>query len=196
MQDAAVKTVDRITATPRVLSGRGEAGADLSGKTGLAEPTAHRPFAAPSKARHASQDRGSRRHRLGAAAALGRAARHRTVAALARPALDQTAGATGDTAFASVREGPPAVYVARAVDAFPIMTVALEVGDRRPSGVGAGSLALLPGLDAGAGGPAAALSLAAIRDCTGPDRPPRLVAVRQDEARRLEAEIRSGGGQA
>jgi DNA-binding IclR family transcriptional regulator len=136
------------------------------------------------------------------------------VAALARPALDRIADAAGDTAFASVREGPTAVRVARAVGAFPIKTLALGVGDRRPLGVGAGSLALLSGLDDGAvrraiganahglrGYPGfGAAELPALVERTRRDgyalNEGRLVAVLQKEAGRPEAEIRSGGGRA
>jgi DNA-binding IclR family transcriptional regulator len=42
-----------------------------------------------------------------------------------------------------VREGLAAICVARDVGAFPIRTLTLDIGDRRPLGVGAGSLALL-----------------------------------------------------
>jgi DNA-binding IclR family transcriptional regulator len=42
-----------------------------------------------------------------------------------------------------VPEGTAAVCIARATGSFPIRTLTLDVGDRRPLGVGAGSLALL-----------------------------------------------------
>jgi DNA-binding IclR family transcriptional regulator len=49
---------------------------------------------------------------------------------------------TQDTIYASVREGPAAVCVAKEIGAFPIRTLSLDVGHLRPLGVGSGSLAL------------------------------------------------------
>lgn len=146
MQDSTVKTVDRVAAILRALGGA-EAGlqlADIAERTRLAKPTAHRLLAALAEVGFAFQDLGSRRYRLGAgAAAIGRSAVRQHVAGVVQPALDRLAQATGDTAFASVNEGTAAICVARAVGPYPIRTLTLEIGDRRPLGVGAGSLALL-----------------------------------------------------
>jgi DNA-binding IclR family transcriptional regulator len=62
---------------------------------------------------------------------------------LAQPVIRRIADATADTVYASVREGIAAVCVGREIGAFPIRTLTLEVGDRRPLGVGSGALALL-----------------------------------------------------
>jgi DNA-binding IclR family transcriptional regulator len=89
----------------------------------------------------------TRNSRLGyAATALGRSALEQDVASAARVSLIRLAGKSGDTAFASVNEGTAAICVAREVGEFPIRTLTLSVGDRRPLGVGAGSLALLAAL--------------------------------------------------
>ena len=48
--------------------------------------------------------------------------------------------------IASVREGLAAICIGRAIGRFPIRTLTLDVGNRRPLGVGAGSLALLAAL--------------------------------------------------
>jgi DNA-binding IclR family transcriptional regulator len=71
---------------------------------------------------------------------------YRAGASAARVSLIRLAGKSGDTAFASVNEGTAAICVAREVGEFPIRTLTLSVGDRRPLGVGAGSLALLAAL--------------------------------------------------
>lgn len=60
-------------------------------------------------------------------------------AAAARRIADQT----GDTAFLSARCGPESLCLDRAEGSYPVKTLTLEVGSRRPLGVGAGSLALL-----------------------------------------------------
>lgn len=62
---------------------------------------------------------------------------------LARPSLLRLAERTGDTVYLSIRERLEAVCIARMEGDFPIKTLTLKLGDRRPLGVGAGSLALL-----------------------------------------------------
>jgi DNA-binding IclR family transcriptional regulator len=90
------------------------------------------------------QEAGSRRYALGhELVRLGRAAGRADVTDLARPALLRLARETEDTVFVSVREGLEAVCLDRAIGDYPIKTLTLNVGDRRPLGVGAGSLALL-----------------------------------------------------
>ncbi len=46
------------------------------------------------------------------------------------------AAATGVTVFASVRDAMAAICIGRAIGRFPIRTLTLGVGDRRPLGVG------------------------------------------------------------
>jgi len=50
---------------------------------------------------------------------------------------------TSDTVFLSIRAGSDAICVYRVEGRFPIKVLTLSIGDRRPLGVGAGSLALL-----------------------------------------------------
>lgn len=59
------------------------------------------------------------------------------------PTMDRLCEATGDTVYLSVRSGDHAICVARRVGSYPIKTLTLNVGDSRPLGLGAGSLALL-----------------------------------------------------
>jgi DNA-binding IclR family transcriptional regulator len=147
MPETAVKTVDRIAVLLRVLAGHGADGVSLSEvarTTGYGPATTHRLLAALTDVGFAFQDLRSKHYRLGAVVAtLGRAALQQDVAALADGALTRLAEATGDTVFASVREGLAAICIGRAIGRFPIRTLTLDVGDRRPLGVGAGSLALL-----------------------------------------------------
>ena len=60
-----------------------------------------------------------------------------------RPVLRNVAGLTGDTAYLVARSGDEAVCLAREEGHFPIRTLILEIGGRRPLGLGAGSLHLL-----------------------------------------------------
>jgi DNA-binding IclR family transcriptional regulator len=151
VREGAVKTVDRVARILRTLSADASGGlalGDISRETGYGKTTTHRLLGALIDVGFVHQDSGNRRYRLGTAAvALGRSAHALDVAALVRPSLVQLAEETGDTVFASVPEGSSAVCVAREVGSYPIRTLTLAVGDRRPLGVGAGSLALLAGLD-------------------------------------------------
>lgn len=146
-QETAVKTVDRVAMILRLLSDAGEHGyrlSDIADKTGLGKTTAHRLLGALVQVGLAYQDLKTKRYSLGsAAAALGRAASIHHIQSLLRPVLRHLARETEDTVFASVREGLAAVCIAREAGSFPIRTLTLDQGDRRPLGVGAGSLALL-----------------------------------------------------
>lgn len=62
---------------------------------------------------------------------------------LARPSLIQLAAAFEDTAILSVPSGLETVCAALQFGAFPIRANYLDIGSRRPLGVGAGSLAIL-----------------------------------------------------
>lgn len=143
----AVKTIDRAARLLSAVAGEGDRGAmlsDVARRTGLGKGTVHRLLGALSEVGYVTQDAASRRYRLGVGLELlAASARHGRVAALAHPILERIAGITADTAFASFREGLAAVCIGREVGSFPIRTLSLEVGHRRPLGVGSGSLALL-----------------------------------------------------
>ena len=74
-----------------------------------------------------------------ALAAVDRYGLHR----LAAPMLQRVTDLTEDTAYLSVRSGMESVCVSRYEGSFPVKTLTLSVGARRPLGVGAGSLAIL-----------------------------------------------------
>jgi DNA-binding IclR family transcriptional regulator len=59
------------------------------------------------------------------------------------PALVRIAQRTADTVYLSARVGDESICISRHEGAFPIKALTLNVGDRRPLGVGTGSLALL-----------------------------------------------------
>lgn len=75
---------------------------------------------------------------------LAASARNRDdLRARARPALVRLARRSHDTVLLSVRQGAEAVCIDRETGSFPIRASYLDVGSRRPLGVGAGSTALL-----------------------------------------------------
>ena len=145
--EPSVKTIDRAARLLRALTAQDWNGvplSELAKQAGLGKATTHRLLSALIHVGFAYQDAVTRRYRAGAGlGALARAAHHQDAAALAMPALMRIAHASADTAYASVREGTAAVCVGRAIGSFPIRTLTLDVGDRRPLGVGSGSLALL-----------------------------------------------------
>jgi DNA-binding IclR family transcriptional regulator len=146
-----VRAIDRAARLLKAIAARGSDGAmlvDLAKDTGLGRATTHRLLAALSDVGFVFQELGSKRYRLGHAfVALGASAATQEVASLAQSCLDRLAAETGDTIYVSVPEGPAAVCLGRAVGAFPIRTLTLSVGDRRPLGVGGGSLALLAAMN-------------------------------------------------
>jgi DNA-binding IclR family transcriptional regulator len=93
-------------------------------------------------------DAKARRYFLGPLALeLGTAARHQLdFRELLAPALTRIAEATGDTVFLLVRDGSDSVCIDRRLGSFPIKTLVVEVGTRRPLGIGAGGLAMLSAL--------------------------------------------------
>jgi DNA-binding IclR family transcriptional regulator len=58
-------------------------------------------------------------------------------------ALDSLAQKTEETIYLMMRNGADAVCLDRREGSFPIRTLTLRVGDRRPLGIGAGSMAIL-----------------------------------------------------
>ena len=150
--DPPVKAIDRGARLLRALAAypyEGAAFTDLARDTAFGKATTHRLLAALVDAGFVFQDVGTRRYRLGSAVTLlGRTARTQRIAAATQGPLEQLASETADTVFAYVPEGPAAVCIGRATGSFPIRTLTLDVGDRRPLGVGAGSLALLAAMPA------------------------------------------------
>ena len=91
------------------------------------------------------RDEATKRYALGdEALALGIAMQGRDhIRNRARPALLRLAASTGDTMLLSTRSGVESVCIDREFGSYPIRANYLDLGMRRPLGVGAGSLALL-----------------------------------------------------
>jgi DNA-binding IclR family transcriptional regulator len=143
-----IRSVERAAAVVQVVADRGPAGArlvDVVAATGLQKTTAHRLLGTLVQLGWLEQDRATGAFHLGLAlVALGTAASNRHgLLELANPHLVRLAELTADTVYLSVRIGSQALCVDRVTGAFPIRTLTLRAGDRRPLGTGAGSLALL-----------------------------------------------------
>jgi hypothetical protein len=94
---------------------------------------------------------GAKTYELGQEARVMAISARRTVdiAELAQPSLLRLSERSADTALLSVRSGVEALYLARSVGSHPLQPNYLQIGSRRPLGVGAGSLALMVWLPAG-----------------------------------------------
>ena len=74
------------------------------------------------------------------------AARQFDIRGICRPVLQRLALRAGDTAYLIVRSSDEAVCIDLQEGPSPIRVVTLQVGSRRPLGVGAGGLAILAAL--------------------------------------------------
>jgi DNA-binding IclR family transcriptional regulator len=121
---------------------------DLATLTKLQRPTVHRLLKGLMNEGLVDQEPSTRRYRLGQLVfELGLAAVPQfNLRQLCEPALLRIAEQTGDTVFLSARSGYDAVCLDRKEGSFPIKTLTVDVGNRRPLGVGAGGGALLMAL--------------------------------------------------
>jgi DNA-binding IclR family transcriptional regulator len=121
--------------------------ADLVSSLQLEQPTVHRMLKSLIAASLATQDPATKRYYLGQTIyELGLAASHRfNLKSVCEPVLSSLAAQTRDTSFLTVRSGDESVCLDRREGDSPIKVFTLAVGDRRPLGVGAGSMALLSG---------------------------------------------------
>ena len=142
------QSIHRATALLRAIASRGRDGArlvDVARQCELERSTAHRILKCLAADGMVIHDPDTRRYLLGHLAfELGLvAAPEFNMRQLCEPALLRLAKRTGDTVFLSVRSGLDIVCMDRKEGSFPIKALTLDVGVRRPLGVGASGLALL-----------------------------------------------------
>ncbi|MEQ8429809.1 MAG: IclR family transcriptional regulator [Silicimonas sp.] len=146
-RNAQVQTIDRAARVLRAIASGPSEGlrlVDVTDGLGLGKATAHRLLRGLADVGFVAFSETTKRYALGFEIyALGAAAQRFRIVDLARPALARLAAKTRDTVYLSVRDGDHALCVDRCTGEYPIRTLTLDVGDRRPLGVGAGSLALL-----------------------------------------------------
>lgn len=129
-------------------NGSGASVVELAARTAIDRTTAHRMLRCLAEEGLASQDPRSRRYTLGPLAyELGIAAAGRLdLRAICNSVLRRVADETEDTAFLLIRSGDDSVCIDRAEGSYPVRALVVDVGTRRPLGVGAGSLAILGAL--------------------------------------------------
>ncbi|MDO9278099.1 MAG: IclR family transcriptional regulator [Polaromonas sp.] len=127
---------------------RGGALTEIARHVELPHPTAHRLLHQLISEGMVTQLDNERRYALGSLAfELGlSAAQQFDLRGLCRPILQRLALEAGDTAYLVLRSGFEAVCVDLEEGPSPIRVITLQVGSRRPLGVGAGGMALLAAL--------------------------------------------------
>lgn len=118
---------------------------DVVRATGLGKGTVHRLLAGLLDTGLADQDQASGRFFLGmrlvAWATEGR--RRFAIAERLRGVVDGLCRDTGDTVYLAIRDGDGALYVERREGSHPLKALPVEIGARRPLGIGAAPLAML-----------------------------------------------------
>jgi DNA-binding IclR family transcriptional regulator len=145
------QSIRRALAVLRIVAAGQEHGVrlvDVANATGLNRPTAHRILRVLVEEGAAEQDTATRRYMIGREVSLlglARSARF-PIRAIAEPHLRELSQTLGDTTFITIRNGDDSVCLDRQPGSYPIKVLSIEVGARRPLGVGVSGLVLLAAL--------------------------------------------------
>ena len=149
--EGGVQSIGRAGSVLQAVGNAGIEGArlkDIAEVTGLLPPTVHRLCKAMINERWLRQPEGQRRYFLGITqptpATLS--TERNLLIQSGRTAVKYLAEKTGDTAYLFLRIGLDVLCVERCTGNFAIKALAVDVGDWRPLGLGAGGLAALAGL--------------------------------------------------
>ena len=144
---AGAQSIQRAITLLRAVAQTNERGARataLAAEVGLSVATTHRILSVLAQEGLLTHDPYSKLYHLGVELfVLGTAAQEFSIRDRLRPVLEQVALETEDTVFLLIRSGNDAVCIDRVEGCFPIRTLTLDVGARRPLGIGAGGMALL-----------------------------------------------------
>ncbi len=142
------QSIERVVNLLRVVASRGRTGmrlGDVTQSTGLPSSTCFRMLRRLEREGMVERHPVTRKYALGPLIyELGLLARPRfQLAELCEETLAALAESTQDTVYLSERRGLEAVCSARALGGYPVKALTLDVGIRRPMGIGAGGLAIL-----------------------------------------------------
>lgn len=147
LQVDSMQGVSRAFSVLRFVAAAGSAGArvaDVAARLGMHKASVSRLLATLVALDVLDRDDNRRFHvREEFRAALGASSSVARIRQAARPSLARIVHTLGDAAFLSVRAGFDALCVDRQIGAHPLQALSLDIGSRRPLGVGAGSAALL-----------------------------------------------------
>jgi len=138
--------IQKVCAILRVLAQRSPLRlTEIADATSLNKATTLRILASLIEEGFVSRVAGAKTYELGQEARVMAVGARRSVdiAELAQPSLLRLSEKSADTALLSVRSGIEALYIGRSVGSHPLQPNYLQIGTRRPLGVGAGNLALL-----------------------------------------------------
>jgi DNA-binding IclR family transcriptional regulator len=150
-ESGSVRVISRAFDVLRILALGGERGmrlTDVVAYSGLSRPTVHRILQTLIAEGVGEQDPTTRRYRVGleiSLLGLSRPAQF-PVRAAAEPYLTALANELGDTVFLTIRAGWDSVAIERKTGSYPIKVLAIDVGVRRPLGVGIAGVMLLASL--------------------------------------------------
>lgn len=141
----------RIAALLRIVAAHNAEGMklnEIARLAGLEQSTAHRIVTALHSVGFLAREQRTRRYHLGPLLfeLFTTAFPHFNAREICDASMTALAERMGDTIYLSVRNGLDTVCADRREGSFPIRTCTVEIGQRRPLGVGAGSLALLSAL--------------------------------------------------
>lgn len=147
-QRTGTQSIERVVLMLRIVASRGKGGmriGEITATSGLPQSTCFRLLHRLEAEGLLARDPHTRKYYLGPLLhELGLLARPRyQLSQLCDAALHKLAEVTQDTLYLSERSGLEAVCTHRALGDYPIKSLALDVGIRRPLGVGAGGLAIL-----------------------------------------------------
>ncbi len=148
---SGTQSIERALHVMRIVASRNRGGTRLTEISRLArleQSTTHRILKCLIAGGMIQYNADSRRYHLGHLIfEMGLAAASKfNVRAICRPSLARLAEKTADTIFLTIRSGFDTVCLDRKEGGFPIKTLTLDIGTRRPLGVGAGGVALLMSL--------------------------------------------------
>ena len=149
----STQTLERAIGLLRILATAGAEGSrlvDLQQATGLTKPTVHRILDSLKNEEFVEQVQESRRYRLGKELAVLGWSAGRTVydlKELANEDMAAVAAKTGDTSYLAIRSGHETVCIDRQTGSYQVKAFTVEVGTRRPLGIGATGIALLASLE-------------------------------------------------
>lgn len=142
------QTISRAIQILRLVACGQETGVrltDLVHMSGLNRPTVHRILKTLVGEGAVEQDPFSRRYLIGPEISLLGIARTRRfpLMSVAHGSLAELASTVGDTVFLSIRHGLDSICIGRQTGHHPIQVLSIDVGARRPLGVGVSGLAIL-----------------------------------------------------
>jgi DNA-binding IclR family transcriptional regulator len=147
---AGAQSIHRAIAVLRVVAQHNQQGVRLSKvaqKLGLHTATVHRMLSVLVKEQLVTHDPASKLYHIGLELySFGATAPQSSIRDKLHPALERIAEKTGDTCHLAIRSGNEAMCIDRVVGKYPIQVLTLELGERRPLGIGASSLAILSSL--------------------------------------------------